>query len=118
MSISERIALIIHTHQMTNSTFADKLDIQRSSVSHVLSGRNKPSLDFLAKVVQHFPRVDANWLLTGVSGAKNASETNQNSKNETITEAEAHDSNKERKIKKIIHYYTDNSFEEFHPSGQ
>ncbi|MFN5845866.1 MAG: helix-turn-helix domain-containing protein, partial [Flavobacteriia bacterium] len=37
-------------HNMTPSGFADKLGIQRSNVSHVLSGRNKPSLDFLEKI--------------------------------------------------------------------
>ena len=44
---------------------AEKTGVQRSSVSHILSGRNKPSVDFLAKIVQAFPDVNLEWLITG-----------------------------------------------------
>src|SRR5699024_3229460 len=41
------------------------IGVQRSSVSHVLSGRNRPSIDFINKILAHFPKVDAKWLITG-----------------------------------------------------
>ena len=66
MLIKERLQLVLKMHSITPSSFADKLGIQRSNVSHVLSGRNKPSLDFLEKIVTHFPRVNAHWLITGI----------------------------------------------------
>ena len=45
--------------------FADKIGVQRSSISHILSGRNKPSLDFILKVTNEFTDVDIYWLLNG-----------------------------------------------------
>jgi hypothetical protein len=39
--------------------------VQRSSLSHLLSGRNKPSLDFILKILDVFPEVDLYWVLNG-----------------------------------------------------
>jgi transcriptional regulator with XRE-family HTH domain len=47
------------------SGFADKIGVQRSSLSHLLSGRNKPSLDFILKILDEFPDVDLYWILNG-----------------------------------------------------
>lgn len=63
MSLILRIKKIIDHYNLTSSTFADTIDVQRSSISHLLSGRNKPSLDFVMKVVNNFPEVDLYWLL-------------------------------------------------------
>ena len=46
-------------NSMTASQFADEIGVQRSSVSHILSGRNKPSLEFIQKVMNRFPKVDS-----------------------------------------------------------
>ncbi|OIO99877.1 MAG: hypothetical protein AUJ98_09755 [Bacteroidetes bacterium CG2_30_33_31] len=60
-----RIKKLIEDSDLSNGDFAAKIDIQASSLSHVLSGRNKPSLDFVMKVLNAFPEVDADWLLFG-----------------------------------------------------
>lgn len=65
MSISDRLQMVIKMNGMTNATFADTIGVQRSSISHVLSGRNKPSIDFIQKILEAFPKVDANWLVAG-----------------------------------------------------
>lgn len=65
MSISERLQMVIKMNGMTNASFADKIGVQRSSISHVLAGRNKPSIDFIQKILVTFPKVDADWLVTG-----------------------------------------------------
>lgn len=65
MTIAERIAFIIKSHSLTNASFADSLGVQRSNISHILSGRSKPSLDFLQKVLAQYPRVNAGWLVNG-----------------------------------------------------
>ena len=65
MLIKDRVQLIMKMHNMTPSMFADKIEVQRSNISHVLSGRSKPGLDLLEKIVRKFPRVDAHWLITG-----------------------------------------------------
>jgi transcriptional regulator with XRE-family HTH domain len=65
MLISERVQMVIKMHNLSPSLFADQIGVQRSNVSHVLSGRSKPGLDFLEKILLHFPRVNAHWLITG-----------------------------------------------------
>lgn len=61
----ERLKLILDYYNLSASSFADKIDVPRSSISHLLSGRNKPSLDFIIKVETAFDEVDLNWLVYG-----------------------------------------------------
>lgn len=61
----ERILLILKTRNLSASQFADEINVQRSSISHILSGRNNPSLEFILKIVKKFPEIDIEWLLTG-----------------------------------------------------
>ena len=60
---SKRIKEIIDYYEETSSSFADKIQVQRSSISHIISGRNKPSLDFVLKIIKSYPEVDLYWLL-------------------------------------------------------
>lgn len=60
-----RIALILQTQNLTVSAFADRIGVQRSALSHVLSGRNNPSLDFVTKILRTFPEIRSQWLLFG-----------------------------------------------------
>lgn len=52
-------------HGLNASSFAERIHVGRSSISHILSGRNKPSLDFVINTVKEFPEVDLYWLLNG-----------------------------------------------------
>ena len=61
----ERLELLLQHYDLNASAFADKIQVQRSSISHLLSGRNKPSLEFVLKVVKSFPEVNLYWLLNG-----------------------------------------------------
>lgn len=61
----ERISLILKSKNLTPSQFADKIGVQRSSVSHVLSGRNNPSLDFISKILSAFDELSYEWMLAG-----------------------------------------------------
>jgi transcriptional regulator with XRE-family HTH domain len=63
MNLSEKIELLIKRKQLSASQFADKLGIPRSSISHILSGRNKPSLDVVQKILRVFPEISAEDLL-------------------------------------------------------
>lgn len=65
MNSNDRISKIIEYSGLTSSEFADKIEVQRSSISHITSGRNKPSLDFLVKVKDHFPQLQWDWLIKG-----------------------------------------------------
>ncbi len=64
-AISKRIQYILEHYNLTAGQFAEKLGIQKSSVSHLLSGRNKPSFQFLSKLVKAFPEINLNWFITG-----------------------------------------------------
>lgn len=65
MNERERIELLMKCYNLTPSQFADRTGIQRASVSHIISGRNKPSLEVLQKIFEAFPELDIKWLITG-----------------------------------------------------
>lgn len=65
MNEKERVELIMKCYNLTPSQFADRTGIQRASVSHILSGRNKPSLEVMLKIYESFPGLDMAWLMTG-----------------------------------------------------
>ena len=134
-----RLKTILDHYNLTSSTFADTIDVQRSSMSHLMSGRNKPSLDFVLKIVDKFPEVDLYWLLNGEGTfpkKNNEAEKNNNltqkyqpkkaeiatpslfeqteQKDEVVSNmqfSERLDTTK--KIKKVILLYEDGSFDEY-----
>ena len=65
MNERERIELLMKCYELTPSQFADRTGIQRASISHIISGRNKPSLEVLQKIYEAFPELDIKWLMTG-----------------------------------------------------
>ena len=62
---SQRLQKIFNYYDLSAAAFADAVNVGRSSISHILSGRNKPSLDFVLKIVQTYPEVELYWLLNG-----------------------------------------------------
>jgi len=65
MEIKDRLKKIIESENLTSSAFADIIGVQRSSISHILSGRNKPGMDFIQKILTAFPKYKAEWLVMG-----------------------------------------------------
>lgn len=63
--IADRLIKFINYLGINNSTFADEIDVQRSGISHILSGRNKPSLEFLQKLFSKYPTLNSKWLIMG-----------------------------------------------------
>ena len=57
--------MILQAKNITARQFADEIGIQPSGMSHILGGRNNPSLEFVNKVLRRYPEIDANWLLMG-----------------------------------------------------
>ena len=64
-NLNDRITKIIDYSNLTSSEFADMIEVQRSNISHISSGRNKPSLDFLIKIKDRFPEIQWDWLIYG-----------------------------------------------------
>ncbi|MCB9359723.1 MAG: helix-turn-helix transcriptional regulator [Flavobacteriales bacterium] len=115
MDILDRIQYLMKLNNLSASAFADKIDIQRSSMSHLLSGRNKPSLDFVNKVLIAFPKISADWLLYGKKEVNEQfiektlpQTTFKNKADNTPTLLE----NNGKQVKKVVIFYTDNTFEE------
>lgn len=63
--MKDRIQQFLRSENKSSSKFAEEIGVQPSGVSHVLSGRNKPSLDFILKMLNTYPSVNTDWLLFG-----------------------------------------------------
>ena len=63
--IKDRLLHILRAKNLTATQFAELMQIQPSNVSHLLSGRNKPSLDFLIKLKEIFPEYNYEWIILG-----------------------------------------------------
>lgn len=64
-AFERRLQQVLEMEEVSQAQFADKLGIQRGGLCHLLSGRNKPSFDFIVKLITSYPTVNPDWLLTG-----------------------------------------------------
>lgn len=109
MILTDRIKYIMKINQLSATAFADEIGVQRSSISHVLSGRNKPSLEFIQKILSTYPKISADWLISGKTiveqNTSEIKEEKQDNKPPTpLTTIKT--------VKKVVIFYTDNTFEE------
>ncbi|WP_341214514.1 helix-turn-helix transcriptional regulator [uncultured Wocania sp.] len=113
---ARRLQKVIDYYGESASSFAEKIGVQRSSISHILSGRNKPSLDFVLKVLSSFPEVELYWLLNGKGefpsniNLESIKSKNPDSKIEDSFQSEI---KKDKEIERIIIFYSDGSFKNF-----
>jgi len=139
--MEDRLVRILKHLNLSSAAFADRLGVQRSSISHILSGRNKPGFDFISKLALEFPEINIEWFVTGKGNMLKSSyskkETdlfsgkeynNDENKGPDIID---NDLKSERKvtnvistkmtnvknIQRIIVYYSDYTWEEFSASG-
>ncbi len=136
---TKRLKKVIEHYGESASSFAEKIGVQRSSISHILSGRNKPSLEFVLKVLSSFPEVELYWLMNGKGkfpSEKKSEEkiTNQPTSQNQISFSEKQDlfskpkienptlenseikkmtSSSKKEIERIIIFYKDGSFSNF-----
>jgi len=97
-NLKDRIQLLISTKGMTNATFAEKIGVQPSNISHVLSGRNKPSLDLVHKILSSFKEVRTEWLVHGTGSMTRAYNLFDIEEEELPTEKTAEVKNSQLKI--------------------
>ncbi len=108
----KRLEFLFDHYGLSAALFADKIGVQRSSVSHLMSGRNKPSLDFILKIISAFPEVDLYWILTGKENTSPAP-------SENTTEKSNHAHSKSNvEIEKIIILYNDGTFSNHQPKNK
>jgi len=154
--MNDRISLILKYKNISATKFADEIDVQRSSISHILSERNKPSLEFIQKILKTYSEISPEWLISGkgamiknpdlfeqveTTTAKEVKPVFENdtfSKNINIPEEQPVSIVEEKiqnevkpvineeikafpsvpnnkKIEKILVFYTDNTFKEYFP---
>ena len=121
-TFSEQLIKIMDYYGLSASAFAELIQVQRSSISHILSGRNKPSLDFILKLNVAFPDINLYWLLNETGDMIDSSSSSTATK-DTISRKEVlqstpvnHKSNS-KKIERIVIFYKDGTFEGYHPNG-
>lgn len=143
MDLKDRLLKIMNIENMSSAIFADTIGVQRSSISHIISGRNKPSLDFIQKLLSAFPKYRAEWLIMGTGSIykqqqqgnlfdniKKSEEKQENpvddtkqqikiEKQEQNTQTEQitinNNSISNKKTSKIVIFYSDNTFTEYYP---
>ncbi|MDB4163712.1 helix-turn-helix domain-containing protein [Flavobacteriaceae bacterium] len=103
-NFTEKLKKIIEDEGLTASKFAEKIGVQRSSVSHVLSGRNKPSLDFILKINKSIDNINLDWLLDNDTH-KIIEPLAPISKNDTVNNSDV-----KNELEKIILFFKDGSF--------
>ena len=135
MDAQERIQYIIEQEGITQADFARQTEINTSTLSHVLTGRNKASLNVLRKVVQAYPRYNAAWVMSGKGDPLSTSEDSEPclfphsmQPHPPISEAPSHLSQSsitaspvpvpKRQVTKVIIYYDDSTFETFLPGQE
>ncbi|MCJ7756697.1 MAG: helix-turn-helix domain-containing protein [Gillisia sp.] len=127
---SKRLQKIFNYYDLSAAAFADGINVGRSSISHILSGRNKPSLDFVLKIVQTYPEVELYWLLNGTGNFPSNLKAEDDPLTVTAPTPSRAQINPEirqlppeqknppiasagRSIQKIVIFYKDGSFEAF-----
>lgn len=140
--MNNRIIELIKAENLTAIKFAERLDVQPSNISHIISGRNKPGYDFIVKVLERFPTINPDWLLLGKgsmykSNSKAQVVSNLENNNpkvdpsdldyimstgieelserplQKIEETNLTTNNSGKSVVKIILFYSDNTFEVF-----
>ena len=112
-NILNRIKKIISDNNLSNSEFAEKIGIPKSSVSHLLSERNNPSLDVIIKISEIFEDISTDYLIFGYESNKEIASEPLNNLFDNIKESSkdiVKDSN--NTIKSIILIYENNKFEQ------
>jgi transcriptional regulator with XRE-family HTH domain len=117
---TKRLQKVMDYYEETASSFAVKIDVQRSSISHILSGRNKPSLDFVMKVLHAYPEVELYWLINGKGNFPNQKKIEPLLQKATLEKSEtfipspqATKDSENSKIERIVIFYKDGSFKSY-----
>lgn len=115
--IVKRIEEIMTHYHLTAASFADSIGVQRSSISHLLKGRNKPSLEFVCKITEVYTDVDLYWLLYGEGDLPTKRKASLNTENiepkkmVSMTPAPM-------EIEKIVTFYRNGTFSTHFPKKQ
>lgn len=103
---------IMKDNELSSSQMADKIGVQRSAISHILSGRNKPSLDFILKVLENFSDVSSEWLLRGQNQEVSNAQNQPKIGDEKTLDNQSQNT-PQKTVEKVLILYTDKTVEEY-----
>jgi transcriptional regulator with XRE-family HTH domain len=126
--MKERIKQFMDYMKLSAAELADQIGVQRSNVSHVLTGRNNPSSSFLEKLLLTFPDLDARWLIVGEGELLREKKEMPNKVAEVknlfteVTEkkalvAQSHSRKPDYEIDRIVILYKDKTFKDYYPEN-
>lgn len=116
LNFAERLKRMMTFYGLTATALAESIDIQRSSISHLLSGRNKPSLDFVLKVLDKYKEVELYWLLNGKGSFPKEETIKANTPTlfqENDTDLGLSNLSNDETIDKIIIFYKNGTFKSY-----
>jgi len=125
VEFADRLRHVMDYYQLSASAFADRIQVQRSSISHLLSGRNKPSLDFVLRDIKEFDEVELYWLLNGkgtfpaqihdIAISKEVPPPTLDIDRSTVRQAKVTEapSGLSKKIERIVMFFDDGTFKEY-----
>jgi transcriptional regulator with XRE-family HTH domain len=117
--IVARIKHVMENEQMNAGEFADQLGIGRPLLSHVLGGRNNPSLQLIIKILDRFPAYTADWLITGKEHEYEQSESPAVKLAGSVQKQDVQKSSSPAPTfshsERVILFYNDGTFDEFNP---
>ncbi len=94
LNMNKRFKKWLDYNDINSNKLAENLSVSRATISHIISGRNKPSVDFLHKILNKYPELNLNWLVTGKGSMK------------------INNSIKKRIVNKVVVFYEDSSYQE------
>lgn len=109
--MENRIQKIIDEKALSLNAFAQEIGVNRSTISHILTGRNKPSVEVLQKILKRFSKISPNWLLLG-NGGMHVQTVSEQAPTDTLASEEV----LEKEVEKVVVFYTDHTFQEYKPS--
>tara|TARA_E500000081_G_C5945651_1_gene267005 strand:+ start:53 stop:340 length:288 start_codon:yes stop_codon:yes gene_type:complete len=92
--MNKRFKIWLDSVNLNANSFSKLVNLNRSTVSHIISGRNKPSIDVLEKILVIYPDLNINWLITGFGSIKVKTD------------------NIKKSVNKVVIFYEDSSYEE------
>ena len=113
-----RLQNVIDYYGESASSFAETIGVQRSSISHILSGRNKPSLDFVLKVLSAYPDVNLYWLCNGTGSFLSEKQVKSKSEESSTPifkneQPKVQETKTDKAIEQIVVFYSDGTFKNF-----
>jgi transcriptional regulator with XRE-family HTH domain len=138
--MKERLIEFLKAENKTSAQFAEDIGVQPSGISHILSGRNKPSLDFILKMLEKYKYLSTEWLLFGkgnmynekvipdlfnqplegqrLSEKEHAGKLSDTKSTHNAEKTDAYEIDDQITVEKIVWFYNNNSFREYYPEKE